>query len=134
MKTPSASVILLTFLLGSQPAQAGSLISNWSQVVGQVLSRMPVLDDLGEKILANRVVFIGASDPQFTKARVKIDLGSVANVRERPSAHDGSRVITQLQPGDHLQVIARAVGQSWFQVRLSDGRIAYIHQNLIEVE
>ncbi|SFR42414.1 SH3 domain-containing protein [Marinobacter daqiaonensis] len=138
MKTRLKPIFLLTALLASQPACAASLMPSWSHLVGQVLSQMPILENVGEKILANRIVYIELSDTSAhsrpANARVRLDLGSAANVRETPGTGAGSRIVTQLQPGDSLSVIGRVAGKSWVRIRLPDDRIAYIHQNLIELK
>jgi uncharacterized protein YgiM (DUF1202 family) len=138
MKARLKLAVLIFGLLASQPATADSLMSNWSQVVGKVLSRMPVLEGVGEKILANRIAFIDVSETsagsQLTNARVKTDLGAMANVRARPGTNAESKVIAQLRPGQRLNVTGRVAERAWFRIRLADGRTAYVHQNLIELD
>lgn len=130
MKTRySLTLALLILLPAAHPAQAG-----WGREVGGLLSNLPVVRGVGEKILDNRIAFIRTSQKQaHTMGRIRPDLGSQANLRAAPGTGASSPVIGQLSPGDGFIILARVTGKPWFHIRLNNGRKAYIHSNLVIV-
>lgn len=111
----------------------GSALAGWGSHIGSLLTSLPVIDAVGVRILDNRIAYIGSRESSKQKifARVRLDLGARANIRDVPSTKGGSKVIAQLSPGEDAEVVSAVKGEPWLEVKLRTGKRGFIYQNLV---
>ncbi|WP_199456994.1 MULTISPECIES: SH3 domain-containing protein [unclassified Marinobacter] len=111
------------------------VLAGWGGQVGGWLTNLPVVDAIGEKIIENRIAFVGggAVPSPIVKGQIRADLGSRANIRNVPGTNGSSTVIEQLNPGDSFVILGQEKGIPWYSIQLSSGRRGFVHQNLVVV-
>jgi hypothetical protein len=128
MKKLSLVLIGTLCLLHTGQAHAG-----WGARLGDLLTNLPFVDVIGEKILENRVVYVNLDWQTISSNQLQVrrDLNSVANVRQSPGTGPEDKVVAQLRPGAAVVVLSELRNKPWLQIRLSSGEIAYIHKSLV---
>lgn len=122
--------IILASCLTLIPATA---LAGWGGQIGSWLTNVPLIDAVGNRILENRIAYIRTSlgYPEGTIAQVDPALGSRVNVRSHPNTGAGSEIITRLNPGDKVEVVANVPGAPWIRVSLGVHKHGFIYRKLV---
>ncbi|PXX88381.1 hypothetical protein DIT71_17385 [Marinobacter vulgaris] len=114
--------------------QAGQAHAGWGSGLGDLLTNLPVVDVVGEKILENRVVFVDlngkASDSN--QLQVRRDQKSAPSVRRSPETGLHNKVVAQTESGNQSSAAKlnhKNAGDNGFVVRPDLNSVANVRRS-----